>query len=68
MCTQCGQRRSAGSCGIDPLCEGVQACIESGDPAMHSLTETNKMEKEWEFLLIDASNAFHEINRAVMLW
>ena len=49
-----------GACGIDQLCGGLQAAIEGGVHAMHSIWETHKMEEEWEFLLIDARNAFNE--------
>ena len=56
------------ACGIDQLCGGLQAGIEGGVHAMHSMWETHKMEEEWGFLLIDARNAFNEVNRTVMLW
>ena len=55
-------------CSNDQLCGVLQPGIEGGVHAMHSLWETHKMEEEWGFLLIDARNAFDEINRTVMLW
>ena len=42
------------ACGIDYLCEGLQADIECGIHAMYSIRETHKVEEEWGFLLIDA--------------
>ena len=55
--------------GIDQLCEGLQADIDGGINAIHSMWETHqKMEEEWGFLFIDARNSFDEINRTVNLW
>jgi hypothetical protein len=35
---------------------------------MQHMWELHKAEEEWGFLLIDARNAFNEMNRTVMLW
>ena len=56
------------ACGIDQLCGGLQAGIEGAVHVMHSIWDAHKMEEDWGFLLIDARNAFNEINRTVMLW
>jgi hypothetical protein len=56
------------TCGIDQLCAGLELGIEGGIHAMSHLWERHKMEEEWRFLLIDASNAFNEQNRTSMLW
>ncbi len=55
-------------CGIDQLCAGLEAGMEGGIHAIDKLWKQNKEEEEWGFLLIDASNAFNEINRTSMLW
>jgi hypothetical protein len=56
-------------CGIDQLCAGLQADIEGGIHAIRNLWEQCAAEEEWGFLLVDAQNAFNELNwRTVMLW
>ena len=55
------------ACGIDQLCGELQAGIEGGVHARHSMWETHKMGEEWGFLLIDARNACSEFDRTVML-
>jgi hypothetical protein len=55
-------------CGIDQLCAGLEANIKGGIHAIDELWKQRKEEEEWGFLLIDASNAFDEINRTSMLW
>ena len=57
-----------GRCGINQLCAGLEAGIEGGIHAVSELWSQCKAEEEWGFLLIDAANAFNEINRTGMLW
>jgi hypothetical protein len=56
------------ACGIDQLSAGLQAGIEGGIHAIRNLWEQCQAEEEWGFLLVDARNAFNELNRTVMLW
>jgi hypothetical protein len=56
------------ACGIDQLCAGLESGIEGAIHAMNQQWELHKAEEEWGFLLIDAKNAFNELNRIVMLW
>ena len=56
------------ACGIDQLCAGLMAGIEGGIHAMQHLWKQMKLEEDWGFLLIDARNAFNELNRTAMLW
>jgi hypothetical protein len=55
-------------CGIDQLCAGLEAGIEGGIHAIDELWRQHEEEEEWGFLLVDASNAFNELNRTSMLW
>ncbi len=56
------------ACGVDQLCAGLQAGIEGGIHAVQQIWESHKEEEDWGFLMIDARNAFNEINRTTMLW
>jgi len=56
------------ACGTDQLCAGLEAGIEGGIHAMKLMWDIHHMEEEWGFLLIDACNAFNELNRMAMLW
>jgi hypothetical protein len=55
-------------CGIDQLCAGLKAGIEGGIHAINELWRQQKEEEEWGFLLVDAANAFNELNWMAMLW
>jgi hypothetical protein len=55
-------------CGIDQLCAGLEAGIKGGIHAINELWRQHKEEEEWGFLLVDAANAFNELNRTAMLW
>jgi hypothetical protein len=56
------------ACGIDQLYAGLKAGIEGDIHAINKLWQEMKEEEDWGFLLIDASNAFNELNRTAMLW
>jgi hypothetical protein len=51
------------SCGIDQLCAGLESGVEGGIHAMQHVWDQHHMEEEWGFLLVDARNAFNELNR-----
>jgi hypothetical protein len=57
------------SCGSDQLCAGLRA---GTDGAIHGIStlydELEASDSDSGFLLIDANNAFNEINRINMLW
>jgi hypothetical protein len=54
--------------GIDQLCAGLEAGIEGGIHAINELWRQHEEEEEWGFLLVDAANAFNELNGTAMLW
>jgi hypothetical protein len=57
------------ACGSDQLCAGLRA---GTDGAIHGVStlwnELEESDSDSGFLLIDANNAFNEINRINMLW
>ena len=56
------------ACGADQLCAGLSAGIEGAIHGMsQTWTESDAIDR-WGFLLVDARNAFNEINRISMLW
>jgi Reverse transcriptase (RNA-dependent DNA polymerase) len=63
----CG-KEAKNACGTDQLCAGLESGIEGGLHDITSLWEQKLDEEEYGFLLIDASNAFNELNRIAMLW
>ena len=54
-------------CGADQLCAGVQAGIKRAVYAINDLFQEH-YDDEWEVLMMDASNAFNNINRMAVLW
>ena len=54
--------------GTTQLVEGLEAGIEGGIHAIRVLFEEHRKEEDWDFLLIDARNAFNGENRTAMLW
>jgi len=55
------------ACGVDQLCAGLSAGIEGAVHLMQHAWDVNHASEEWGFLLIDACNAFNELNRTTML-
>ena len=54
------------ACNVDQLCVRLNSGINGGIHAMQLLCDTHLADKEWVFLLIDASNAFNKGNRIAM--
>ena len=52
----------------DQLCAGTKAGIDGAIHEVQALWEENSSMEKWDFLLVDAKNAFNEINQVVMLW
>ena len=55
-------------CGINQLCANMEVGIEGEIHVITELWQQMKEEEDWGFLLIDGSNAFHEMNWTAMLW
>eukprot|EP00957_Ditylum_brightwellii_P120365 9184134-Ditylum_brightwellii.AAC.2 len=56
------------ACGANQLCSGLRAGIEGGIHMMGLLWEEFGEEEGWGILLVDAWNAFNELNHKAMLW
>ena len=56
------------ACQDDQLCAGIKAGINGAINGVQALWDENSSMEEWIFLLIDAKNAFSEINRVGMIW
>ena len=56
------------ACGSEQLCAGLKAGIEGGVHAASAFWDENAKKEDTGFLLIDAKNAFNEMNRDLMLW
>ena len=50
------------------LCAGLKAGIDGVIHGVQALWDENSSMDEWVFLLVNAKNAFNEINRVGMLW
>ena len=55
-------------CGTLQLCAGLEAGVEGAVHAMNHMWKSLEDEESVGFLLVDARNAFNELNREVMLW
>ena len=55
------------ACGSDQLCAGLSAGIEGGIHGMNQLWKENEGLHNFGFLLVDARNAFNEVNRIALL-
>jgi hypothetical protein len=56
------------ACGADQLCSGLEAGIEGAIHAGQWMWDQHSEEENWGFLLVDAHNAFNQVNRTAMLW
>jgi hypothetical protein len=56
------------ACGAEQVCAGMEGGIEAAIHAAKELVAQHQSEEDWDFLLIDARNAFNEGNRTAMLW
>jgi hypothetical protein len=56
------------ACGIHQLSARLEAGIEGGMHAINHLWKEHEEENDWGFLLVDAKNAFNEMNGVAMLW
>ena len=52
----------------DPLCDGLKAGIDDAIHGVQALWDENLSTEEWGFILVDAKNAFNDINCTGMLW
>ena len=56
------------ACQDDQLCAVIKAVINGAIYGVQDLRDENLTTENWVFLIIDAKNAFNEINRFGMLW
>jgi hypothetical protein len=61
-------REIAAACKAYTVCAGLQGCIKAAIHAMEAIWDYHHIEEEWGLLLIDANNAFNEMDRTIMLW
>eukprot|EP00957_Ditylum_brightwellii_P091484 6966319-Ditylum_brightwellii.AAC.1 len=56
------------ACGAKQLYTGIRSGIEGGIHAMNDLWSDYGDDKKWGILLMDARNAFNELNCMALLW
>jgi hypothetical protein len=56
------------NCKTDNLCGGLDGGIDGAIHAARAMWGAHHTEEDWVFLLIDARNAFNELDRMMMLW
>ena len=56
------------ACQDDQLCARIKTGISSAMHGVQDLWDENLTKESWEFLLVDANNAFNKINRVRMIW
>ena len=59
---------STNACQDDQLCARLKAVIDGAVHRVQYIWDANLSTENWGFLLVDAQNAFNEINRIEMLW
>ena len=55
-------------CQYDQICAGRKTGIDGAVHEVQYICDQNLTMEDWEFLLIDAKNAFNDINQIRMLW
>ena len=55
-------------CQYDQLCARLKALIDGLVHSVQALWDENLTTENWVFLLVDAKNAFNDINRVRMMW
>ena len=55
-------------CGVDNLSVGIPAGIEAAIHSVNECVDGNHDTDDWGFILVDAKNAFNELNIYTMLW
>eukprot|EP00957_Ditylum_brightwellii_P210907 15365540-Ditylum_brightwellii.AAC.2 len=63
----CGEDNTE-ACGVKQLCSSLKAGIEGTIHTMNQLWLEHREEENWGILLVDAKNAFNQIDCRVMLW
>jgi len=58
---------AADECGIDNLSGGISADIDAAVHSANEVVDGNYETVNWGFILVDARNAFNELNRYMML-
>ena len=56
------------ACQDDHLCAGLKAGINGAVQGVQSIWDEKSTTKDWLLLLVDAKNAFNNINRFRMMW
>jgi len=59
---------AADECGIGNLSGGMSAGIKATVYSANEVVDSNYETDDWGFILMDARNAFNELNRYTMLW
>ena len=52
----------------DQLCAILKAGIDGAVHGVQDIWDENSTTEDWGFLLIDAKNAFNDIDRVEMMW
>ena len=56
------------SCQYDQMCAGLKAGIDGAVHGVQDIWDENSTTEYWGLLIVDAKNAFNDINQVGMLW